>query len=525
MESVADIGALHARYVRQSDRFKSVWTFHQYAAGVYKNFLDEPLPYTIDFQKQYDRIKAVTGLLNAAQIMAANSALDLNDKALDRAAAEVLAADDRIPPSMLRRFFEKLKRADDNIIHHLLKFYFYADAVEGDRRDKIDFLFTRLGEEFFVEHGQYWSRDSLQFRERIAALVSVLRVAAPSQDEAIRLIRAIRSMRDEVEQVHQFEELTDRHLLRNARTFKHRIGDLYFQPDVLLAIAELNVSTKNRFARLYATDEERMLEDAQNLIEHGEAIERNFGGTNPRLVEEIVRFREFKQRFDESRAESNVKHDVVTSLKASMSNILAQLDRGLGGSADVPGDPDEPELAAAFFHEAQREDRLKDHFGASDPLLSFVKRVGEALEPAGPTFTIEQILEMPAVAELRLEPWEVRAFQKLFSGREAESEEDNEPLWTLLVRAAALRSKVDEEATILATSMAAGVRPDRELMERAKVSLDLAKQFDEDFGDYLHEAVYSSNPTFLHQLYRSRFRLLRAFSGLWLVYDRASTPA
>ena len=39
-------------------------------------------------------------------------------------------------------------------------------------------------------------------------------------------------------------------------------------------------------------------------------------------------------------------------------------------------------------------------------------------------------------------------------------------------------------------------------------------------GDFLHEAVYYSNPKILHQLYRSRFRLLRGFSGLWLIYDR-----
>jgi hypothetical protein len=29
----------------------------------------------------------------------------------------------------------------------------------------------------------------------------------------------------------------------------------------------------------------------------------------------------------------------------------------------------------------------------------------------------------------------------------------------------------------------------------------------------------------LRQLYRSRFRLLRGFSGLWLIYDRGQTPA
>ena len=92
----------------------------------------------------------------------------------------------------------------------------------------------------------------------------------------------------------------------------------------------------------------------------------------------------------------------------------------------------------------------------------------------------------------------------------------------IYLRAAALRLKVDEEATILATAMAAGVRPEPELLARAKRSLDLAKELDEQFGDFLQEAVYYSNRRILHQLYRSRFRLLRGFSGLWLIYDRQS---
>ena len=100
-----------------------------------------------------------------------------------------------------------------------------------------------------------------------------------------------------------------------------------------------------------------------------------------------------------------------------------------------------------------------------------------------------------------------------------EADEDNEELWTLYLRAAALRIKVDEEATILATAMAAGVRPDGDLLARAKESLDSAKELDERFGEFLDEAVYYSNPKILHQLYRSRFRLLRGFSGLWLIYD------
>ncbi|HEV7921162.1 MAG TPA: hypothetical protein VGR02_10280 [Thermoanaerobaculia bacterium] len=499
-----------------SDRFKSLWTYHQFAAGVFKNFLGQPLPYAVDFQKMFERIKAIGGTINAAQAADAQSALGTSEQALDRVYRQVLDADARIAPSMLRRFLEKVKKQDETIIHSLIKFYLYADAVESDCRDKLDFLFTRIGEDFIAERGEYWSRDSLEFREKIIALVAILRVAEPPQEEVVRLIRAIRSMREEVQKAERFEELTDRSLLRNARTFKHRIGDLYFQADVLLAIVELNVSTKNRFMKLYQGEEQRLLTDADKLMEHGSAIERNFGDKNPELIDEIARFRVAKERFDELRAQSNVKHDVITNLKSSMTNIMAQLDRGLGAEEETTAD-----LPEAFFDETEQQEEIAARFGRDEFLLRFLTRIAVALSPFGADVTTEQIAEAPSVKELRLEPWEIDAWRQLF-GRAPRVEEENEELWMLFLRAAALRVKVDEEATIIATAMAAGVRPEAEILSSAKLSLDCAKELDEHFNDFLHEAVYDTHARFVHQLYRSRFRLLRGFSGLWLIYDRQS---
>src|SRR3989440_8109123 len=105
--SVVDIAVLHGRYVRLTDRFKSVWTYHQFAAAVFKNFLDAPLPYTIDFQAAYDRIKGVSATLNAAQARDASAAMDLCDLALERASQPLLRADDQITTPIVRRFFEK----------------------------------------------------------------------------------------------------------------------------------------------------------------------------------------------------------------------------------------------------------------------------------------------------------------------------------------------------------------------------------------------------------------------------------
>lgn len=476
-----------------------MWTYHQFATGIFRNFLGAPPPYDLDFHTIHDDIKAAAAQLNAASLEAV-------EKKLESATQTLLTADDRIGASLLRRFLEKLKRQDDAIIECLIRFYLYADAVEGDRRDKIDFLFTRLGEDYMAGRGEYVSRESLEFRDRIISIVAAMRRAEAPRDEVIRLIRAIRTMRDDLINATTFDELSGKNLVKNARTFKHRVGDLYFDPDVLLAILALNIVAKNRFSQLYAAEEQRILEDAKKLMQHGEAIERNFGETNPLLVDEIARFRDLAGRFDSARAESNMKHDVVSQLKASMNSILAQLDHGL----DVEEGSDEP-FPPSFFDETQQLETLRERFGRDEVLIHHLARIGQAIN-AGEE----------AVQELRLEPWEAAAYDKIFEHIEAEADEDNEELWYLYLRAAALRIKVDEEATILATAMAAGVHPENDLLVRARQSLDSAKELDEQFGDLLQQAVYYSNPKIVHQLYRSRFRLLRGFSGLWLIYDRQS---
>ena len=97
--SVAEIGLLHARYVRLSDRFKSLWTYHQFASGVFKNLIPAPLPYRIDFQSLYDRIKSASAVLNSSQVNEAAAAVGLCELALDRAAKQLLRADEQVSPS------------------------------------------------------------------------------------------------------------------------------------------------------------------------------------------------------------------------------------------------------------------------------------------------------------------------------------------------------------------------------------------------------------------------------------------
>lgn len=488
----------------------------QFVSGVFAHVLRQPLPVRIDLMELYGAIRPVAAMLKVEWISAASSALDEVEAGLSVASRGLLDEDLRIGPSIVRRFFERLRKQDESLIEYLIRFYLYAGAVEGDQRDKLDFLFTRLGEELDPVRGEFSTRDSLELRQRIIPIVSLLRLREPPAEEVVRLIRAVHSMRDDIASTVEFDELVQRNLLKDARTFKHRVADLYFHPDVLLAVIDLNVATKNRFLRLYRSEERKLVEDSDKLMEHGTAIARNFGESNPALLDEIARFRDLREQFETLRTQSNVKHDLVARLKGSMANILSQLDRGLENE-------EEPvEIPESFFEETRRSESVVARFGRGEPLLQQVLRIDAVIDAADPGVTADEVVELPDARDLRLEAWEAAAYQKLLDLRPAECEEDTEELWVLYVRAAALRLKVDEEATMLATALAAGVRPEPDVLTRARQSLELAKELDETFGDFLQEAVYYTNRRILHQLYRSRFRLLRGFSGLWLIYDRQS---
>lgn len=509
--SVAEIGQLHGRYVRLSDRFKAVWTFNQFAAGVYKNFLQQPLPYQIDFQKVYEEIRRAGDTIQTSTPSDAIPIMERSERELQQTFATLLEADQKIDPSILRRFFEKLRRQDEKIIFNLIKFYVYAGAFHGEQRDKLDFLFTQLAEDFIEERGEFAAKDAVELRKQFHGLSAGIHLEYPPQEQVVEVVRSFRAIKDEVVRSETFDQLTENNLLRRSRELKHQIGAEFLHPDVLLAITDCNIATKNRFARLYRDEETRIVEDARRLVENEQAIARGFGESNPDLMNELTRFKRFKQEFDQSRADSNVKHGMITRLKASIANILNQLDRGLNQEGEVE------DLTESLMLNEPEGDFVQSRFG-DDPLLQpYLSRIMSVLDSFDADTSQHRISNSPEAKNLRLEPWEIGAFEKLYWQR-ARGPGENDELLLLYLRAAALRMRTDEEARDLA-QLPSGSRPTPEKLDQVRKTLDRAKEFDDLFKDLLSEGMYS-NPKNLHRLYRSRLRLMRGFSGLWLIYDQ-----
>lgn len=509
--AAVETAQLHAAYLRLSSRFKAAWTFHQVAAAVYRDTLGLAFP-PFSFQQLFERIREAGSPLPGDDHATTLAALDATLREVEAIFRALFVLDERISPSILRRFFEERKSPDQPLIHQLIRFYLEGGGTGEQHRDKLDYLFTRMGAELVGSRAEYRQRDLLDLRNDIFSLVATLPAASAAHDEVVPVIRALRGMRDEIAAARTFSELSGRQLLQRSRMFKQRLGPLYFHGDVLLSIIELNIVVRNRCAELFGREVEQVVRDAGNLLDNEQAIVRSFGESNPQLMAEMARFREAKKEFDDSRAASNLKHGGLVRLKSSLASVLSQLDRTLGS------DTAEEELMEALILQVENSDRISRQFG-DDPLLHrHLLWIASLLDTIGPSLSAERIAGSAAARGLRLEIWEVAAYQKLY-GMTLRDPEESDDLLVLLVTAAALRMKIDKEATTIA-SVPAGTAVDSALFSAAKASLDRAKSLDARFAALLQDPAFYDTPRMLRQLYRSRFRLLRGFSGLWLIYDQ-----
>lgn len=511
--SVAQIGELHNRYVRLSDQFKAVWTYNQFATGIFKSILQQPLPYKIEFQKHYDEIRAAGDAIQTVGGGDGVARIAACEAAITPILRELAAADAFVTAGVVRRFFEKLRRSDDKIIFHLIKFYLYSGSVDGEQRDKLDFLFTRIGEDFLEQRGEYFMKDASELRKLLNGLLAVYKIQNPPDNEGLyQLIRTVRAIREELVNARAIEELTSRNLLRSFRELKHKIGELFLVPDILLAIIECNIASKNAFVRLYKNQEDQILEDSRRLLESEEAIAAGAGRDNPAVAEEMERFKRFKEQFESSREKSDVKHHLITQLKLSMNNLLSHLDRQFDAPVAEPSN-------VPIFADAEEVDDIEAVFGTEPLLYPYLQKIYSVLNYFDPDISQDRITRSPEAKGLRLETWEIEAFQKLFLGRE-KSAEDSEEMLALFLRGAALRMKVEDEAQEI---LGGRRRNDAGFLEEIASTLSRAKEIDVAFGESLNESPYGLSPKMVHRLYRSRLRLMRAFSGLWLLYDKETS--
>ena len=535
---------LSERYTDLSDRFRSLWTFFQFLAGVYKHRGESSIPYDYDFQDLYRRIQLLVPQISGDIDKQVLIVFEQIERELKRIQRELEQLEGEFGPSYLRRFFDHLKRQDEKILFALVKFYLMSRHLEQETFDKLDILLTRLAE-------APTEGDNLMQRARPELLATFERLASfagldplpPTEEKP--LVEAVAELREEFERIGDFDTLVQSKVYDRLRGFKTRIGRAFLHPPILIEITAANIAARNRFRDLFDIEERQLLEGTNRIFDIERYLKKNPGLATDEIKEKIDIFRQSRVRFEDARRLHNVKRSDILDLRQSMHNVLAHFE---STAADLLGSNNGRSPAAS--QRAADPDELVDvdevsdspkgsgqtvesppvsrtptdppitsitDLLPSDPLLNEVlHKIMFALELVVWDRTPEQVTEAPEIKSLGLESWEVEVYRNLV---EQQSEEDSEQrhLQQFFLTSAALRVKMEEERREI-ERLAASSKPDRlfEMLESSASSLDRAREVERRFLWFIDDMLYRADTESLEQIYRSRFRFLFAFAGLWL---------
>jgi hypothetical protein len=517
MATVQELSTLHRRYADISHRFRAGWTFHQFLQSLGKSILQRVEDrYSTDFQDLYTGLKEISQSLNASESDRIRGRLDLLDRTLSDLMEALDAEDNRVTPDLLRQFFRRVRSYDEKILTQLVKFYLYLQQGEGwdpDRLDKVDFLLARLSEEEDERGGEPVLGDYRRLHEIFHGFWSLL--DAPHPGEAVIRERrtAIDGLRAELAKIDKLDQLNESALIPRYREIKHNLGSLYFHPDLLLAIQDTNLALKTRVQKLYRQEEQRIVAEYQRVFE----LEREVP-IDRELDQELGEFREAIERFEKKLQREEFKLEDIAQIRQRVRELLPRLTAVQ--PAPAPERPSGPirvpsELLNTGEHMlAASEAAGRDTLGDKEDLLGDAyRRVVNTLRDTSQELPPERTVLLPEVFPLRLEPREVVAYRRLFGRRD-----HDRGLERFLLEAAALRVRVNEEAQEIMSIMdETSVTGDSPLYARARLTARTADEYLWRFSHLQTTIILSGDGQEARQLEVLRMRLMRDYSGLWLL--------
>ncbi len=533
------------RYTTLSDRFRSLWTFYQFLNGVLKHIDEGPMPYSYDFQGLHRHLQDLVHTVGIEANARASTELDQVERELDRIHRELSRIEGEFAPSVLRKFFDHIKRQDEKVLCALIKFYLLYKHFEQDTLDKLDILFTRLAEAP-SEDGRAVPRDPDDLQRTFLTLSEFASLPEVPTAELSPLMEAVLSIRQELQEVDGYETLVESKVFDRYRRLKQRLGRTALHPSLLVEITTTNVVAKNRFKELFETEEKKVVEKTNRISEIERYLTQHPELANDDLQQQLEDFRHFRIRYESGRRKQNVKRDDITEMTRAMQAVLAQFDPAAPRSTriDEPGrnadpftaPPDRaPRASISRSGEEADPDQLADrvdgaahHDGLSisnllppDPLLAeAMHKIMFALEMVVWDRPPAQVAVAPEIRNLKLEAWEAESYRKLAE----DAVEKGTAEWELIrffLSSAALRVKMEEEAAEIARlENTASAERLSDVLNSSAQSLERARDTDHRFQWFVDDMLFRGDTHKLEQVYRSRFRFLHAYSGLWLDHQR-----
>ena len=504
------------------------------------------MPENHDFQALHTELKGLVHTIGIDDDGKENPELDHWERELDRIHRDLARVEGGLAPSVMRKFFDHIKRQDSKVLSALLKFYLLSKHFEQDTLDKLDILVTRLAEEPAVDD-RVASREPAELLQTFAGLSEFTNLPPLPLAEEAPLIEAVTTIRDELESIEDHSTLVESKVYERYRRLKQRLGKTALHPSLLVEIATTNIVAKRRFKELFNSEETKVIENTKRIYDIERYLDRHPELASEELRHQVEEFRHVRIRYESSVHEGNVRRDDITDMTRAMHGILDKFDLASNRpvSADeitagvpipdlekaapsaaaktLPEPADEPEVLSEELEGSQRSKAtsLADVLPL-DPLLNeSLHKIMFALEMVVWDRLPTQVAEAPEIRNLNLETWEIAIYRKLAEGKVEKGSAEWE-LDCFFLSGAALRVKMEEEHDEISRLENAN-NPDRlfEVLEHSAASLERAREMDRRFQWFIDDMVFRGETSQLETLYRSRFRFLHAYSGLWLVHQRS----
>ncbi len=192
-----------------------------------------------------------------------------------------------------------------------------------------------------------------------------------------------------------------------------------------------------------------------------------------------------------------------------------------GPPSAIEDTPDEIEELEPMEDEPSLIDLLP-----SDPLLATsLHKILFGLELVSWEHGIDQASSAKELHHLKLEPWEAATYRKMMEMRGQIGTLPWE-LQAFFLTSAALRVKMEEELSEIGRLRDVG-HADKvlEVLEQSAQSLERAREVDRRFRWFIDDMLFQGDTELLEQVYRSHFRFLNVFSGLWLEHQSSGGVA
>jgi hypothetical protein len=510
MATVQELSVLHRRYADLSHRFRAGWTFHQFLQSLSKSLLQRVEDaHSAAFQDLYAELKEVSQILNAVEGERIRGRLDLIDRRLTELMAALDEEDTKLTPDLMRQFFRRMKTYDDKILTQLVKFYIYIQRGgpwPPDRLDKVDFLLARLSEHEDDRTGEMTLSDTPRLTEIYHGLWTMLGAETPEREVIDMYRRQIDALRGEVARMDSIDRLNESGLIRSYRDLKHDLGALYFHPDLLISIQDTNLALKARIEKIYRQEERRIVSEYQRVfeLEREVAIDRE-------LDVELSEFRQEIERFERKLQSQEFKLEDIAQIRQRVRELLPRLtpEHPLSDTRvqHAPVTTDEYILNAAA-------EAAGVPLSENDELLGGVyRRLIDTLRETQPEQAAERVVLAPEIFPMRLEPREVTAYRRLFGRKPCDRE-----LEQFLLESAALRLRINDEVhEVTGILDETSITGDSPVYVRARLISRLADSHLWRFSHVMSQAGLGADISEIRQLEVLRMRLMREYSGLWLL--------